>query len=189
MITSNLIIIIASMVITIAIILFYVLFISKLKFSETTINESSNEEIPKKNKIKPVLPAEKNLKPLSNYPSESGKNSAPKTVGQVKSLKEETGKVEKKEETSKIKENVFSEPSVDQKETDQSKDARKSFFLYGKVEFEGCKFKYGYLKTMPKYKPIPDECFGCPHILECVGSDGKKSDNYVSQVSKEHYRY
>jgi len=180
MITSNLIILIAPMVITIAIILFYLLFISKLKLSEKTLNESSNEKVPKQNEMKTVSAAEKKFKPLSYYFGDSGKNLTVKTAGQTTSLREENIEIE---------ENVLLEPSVDQKETGESKDARKSFFLYGKVNFEGCKFKFGYLKTMPKYKPIPDECFGCPHILECVGTNGKKSDDYVSKYSKERYRY
>jgi len=180
MFTSNLIILIAPIVITIAIILFYLLFISKLNLSEKILDEVSNGKIPKQNEMKTVSPAEKKFKPLPYYFGESGKNLTLKTPEQTTSLREETNEIE---------ENVFLEPSVDQKETSESKDERKAFFLYGKVNFEGCKFKFGYLKTMPKYKPIPDECFGCPHILECVGTNGKKSEQYISKFSKERYGY
>lgn len=179
MITSNLIILIAPIVMTIAIILFYLLFISKLKLSEKTLNESSNEKIPKQNEIKTVSAAGKKFKPLPYYFGDSGKNLTLKTPSQTTSLREETNENEEK---------VFREPSVDQKETGESKDERKAFFLYGKANFEGCKFKYGYLKTMPKYKPIPDECFGCPHILECVGTNGKKSEYYKSNFNQGRYR-
>jgi len=179
MLTSNWIIFIAPIVITIVIILFYLLFILKLKPSEKTLYESSNEKIPEQNEMKTVSAAEKKFKPLSYYFGDSVKNLTLKTHGQNTSLREETNENEEK---------VFREPSVDQKETGESKDDRKAFFLYGKANFEGCKFKYGYLKTMPKYKPIPDECFGCPHILECVGTNGKKSEHYSSNFNQERYR-
>lgn len=50
----------------------------------------------------------------------------------------------------------------------KDKEAKKSFFLFGKKNFEGCTHKFGYLKSLPKNTPIPDECFGCPQILECL---------------------
>jgi Ca2+/Na+ antiporter len=30
-----------------------------------------------------------------------------------------------------------------------------------------CAHHFGYLKTLPKNTPIPDECFGCTRIMEC----------------------
>ena len=56
----------------------------------------------------------------------------------------------------------------------RSKDGAKAFFLFGETEFKGCAFKPGYLKSLPKNKPIPDECFGCAQILDCVGLSGNK---------------
>ena len=171
------------MVMTIVIILFYFLFILKLKPSEKTLYKFSNEKLPELNEIpilnemKTVAPAEKEVKPLQNYLDNSGKNLTLKTASQAASLREETNKIE---------ESVVIDPSEYQKEPSKTKDDLKSFFLYGKANFEGCKFKYGYLKTMPKYKPIPDECFGCPHILECVGSNENKSEQY--NVNKERIR-
>jgi hypothetical protein len=49
-------------------------------------------------------------------------------------------------------------------------DARrkKSFFLFGEKDFGGCPHKLGHLSTLPKSTPIPEECFGCPQILECI---------------------
>ena len=61
-----------------------------------------------------------------------------------------------------------------QKGNIKSKDEKKAFFLFGETEFNGCTFKLGYLKSMPKNKPIPDECFGCPQILECAALSGNK---------------
>ena len=61
-----------------------------------------------------------------------------------------------------------------QKGNIKSKDEKKAFFLFGETEFNGCTFKLGYLKSLPKNKPIPDECFGCPQILECAALSGNK---------------
>jgi hypothetical protein len=56
----------------------------------------------------------------------------------------------------------------------RSKEEKKAFFLFGETEFNGCTFKLGYLKSLPKNKPIPDECFGCPQILECIALSENK---------------
>lgn len=50
----------------------------------------------------------------------------------------------------------------------KNKEVKKSFFLFGKKDFEGCTHEFGYLKSLPKNTPIPDECFGCPQILDCL---------------------
>jgi hypothetical protein len=34
--------------------------------------------------------------------------------------------------------------------------------------FQKCVHQFGYLRTMPKNTPIPDECFGCPKVLRCM---------------------
>jgi len=31
-----------------------------------------------------------------------------------------------------------------------------------------CLHEFGYLRTLPKNTPIPDECFGCSKIVECL---------------------
>jgi len=31
-----------------------------------------------------------------------------------------------------------------------------------------CLHQFGYLRTLPKNAPIPDECFGCSKIVECL---------------------
>ena len=68
---------------------------------------------------------------------------------------------------------VFAELEVDAKAENKNKDDKKAFFLFGETEFKGCTFKLGHLKSLPKNKPIPDECFGCPQILECIALSGK----------------
>jgi len=32
---------------------------------------------------------------------------------------------------------------------------------------QDCAHHFGYLKTLPRNTPIPDECFGCTRIMEC----------------------
>jgi len=36
------------------------------------------------------------------------------------------------------------------------------------VSKRDCMHHFGYLRTLPKNAPIPDECFGCPKIVECL---------------------
>jgi len=52
----------------------------------------------------------------------------------------------------------------------KEKEAKKSFILFGKRDFEGCPHKFGYLKNLPRNTPIPDECFGCPKVVECLAA-------------------
>jgi hypothetical protein len=33
-----------------------------------------------------------------------------------------------------------------------------------------CVHHFGYLRTFPKNSPIPDECFGCERIVDCLVS-------------------
>lgn len=50
----------------------------------------------------------------------------------------------------------------------QVKEKKKSFFIFGKTRFEGCPHEFGHLRKLPRNSPIPDECFGCSQILECL---------------------
>jgi cytoskeletal protein RodZ len=34
--------------------------------------------------------------------------------------------------------------------------------------FQNCVHHFGYLKSRPRKKPVPDECFGCPKVLQCL---------------------
>ncbi len=38
-----------------------------------------------------------------------------------------------------------------------------------------CLHHYGYLHSLPKNAPIPDECFGCPKIVDCLVSSNSNS--------------
>jgi len=34
--------------------------------------------------------------------------------------------------------------------------------------FQNCLHQFGYLKNLQKNTPVPDECFGCPKVMECL---------------------
>jgi len=38
-----------------------------------------------------------------------------------------------------------------------------------------CAHHYGYLHTFPKNSPIPDECFGCEKIVDCLVNNKKSA--------------
>lgn len=40
-----------------------------------------------------------------------------------------------------------------------------------------CLHHFGYLRTFPKNSPIPDECFGCEKIVDCLVNNKKSSKN------------
>jgi len=36
------------------------------------------------------------------------------------------------------------------------------------TDFQECVHHFGYLRNLPKGTPVPDECFGCKKILQCL---------------------
>jgi hypothetical protein len=36
------------------------------------------------------------------------------------------------------------------------------------TDFQECVHHFGYLRNQPKGTPVPDECFGCRKILQCL---------------------
>ena len=72
-----------------------------------------------------------------------------------------------------VKQNIEPVPSNNediimaiQKDRKRTTDQLKAFYLFGETEFNNCQHEFGFLKKM-KNKPIPDECFGCPRLLDC----------------------
>ena len=43
-----------------------------------------------------------------------------------------------------------------------------------------CKHQFGYLRTLPRNVPIPDECLGCDKIIECKHSLVKTLESHAS---------
>lgn len=46
-----------------------------------------------------------------------------------------------------------------------------------------CKYRFGYLRTLPKDASIPDECLSCDKIIECKHSQAKTLENRPHQPS------
>jgi hypothetical protein len=136
------------LVIIAAILVFYTLLLIKLKPSREDIETTENDSIELKKLEKPTTPTET---------SESASEAVTPTV---------------KEEPTEAVETEANALNVEVDETikknNKDKELKKTFFLFGEREFEGCPHKFGYLKSLRKNAPIPDECFGCPQILECL---------------------
>ena len=48
-----------------------------------------------------------------------------------------------------------------------------------------CIHFYGYLHSLPKNTPIPDECFGCVKIVDCLISPNSSSNSNSNHNSKK----
>jgi hypothetical protein len=46
-----------------------------------------------------------------------------------------------------------------------------------------CKYKFGYLRTLPKNTPIPDECYSCDKIIDCKHSKAKTLESSPPEQS------
>jgi hypothetical protein len=64
----------------------------------------------------------------------------------------------------------------------KSKDKMKSFYLFGEADFKRCQHKFGFLGKSHEDKPIPDECFGCPRIIECCKQNKKLRKKVKSKL-------
>ena len=47
-----------------------------------------------------------------------------------------------------------------------------------------CLYKFGYLRSYPKGKPIPSECMGCSDIFECLAHRKKKPKTTKKKTRK-----
>ena len=130
-----------------AILIFYTLLLIKLKPSREEIETAENDSMQPETLEKSIAPIE------------TIENVGEEVTPAVQKMPSETVEVEADAE------------SIDVEETgknDNGKESKKAFFLFGERDFEGCPHKFGYLKSLRKNAPIPDECFGCPQILECL---------------------
>jgi hypothetical protein len=46
-----------------------------------------------------------------------------------------------------------------------------------------CKYKFGYLRTLPRDASIPDECYSCDKIIDCKHSKGKTMESSPPEQS------
>jgi len=134
----------------------YAIFLFKLK--PTKENKStSNRDFEKEEKT--VMKSKKSGKRTTLAETQETTNEEPSPVVENQEIPEES--------TETIQSGANVEIEEEQKKK-KDKETKKSFFLFGKKDFEGCTHKFGYLRSLPKNTPIPDECFGCPRILECL---------------------
>jgi hypothetical protein len=132
---------------TIAIILvFYTLLLIKLKPSQEEIEMTENNSVKLENPRKPAVQ------------TEAIGNASEEIMSTVEEKPAETIEIEADTENIGVKET----------KNNKDRESKKAFFLFGERDFEGCPHKFGYLKSLRKNAPIPDECFGCPQILECL---------------------
>ncbi len=56
------------------------------------------------------------------------------------------------------------------KTTRKDKNVRKEIVetTQQKKSRSACSHHFGYLRTLPKNASLPDECLGCPNIIECL---------------------
>ncbi len=104
--------------------------------------------------------------PVSNKPWEKSEDYK---IGN--SLGIETFPTEQKHVTARV---ASMDTTAYQNDSSRNKDSMKSFYLFGETEFNHCAHEFGYLGAAWKNKPIPDECFGCPRVIECVAPTNKK---------------
>jgi len=112
--------------------------------STATIETAKEPEMPRTTKT-PKAP----IVYIENHSKREGKQEVPKTPEKLEAPKTE----ERQPPTPPPKQTPTSPPmSVDMGLPKGSPE---------------CAHHFGYLRTLPKNTPIPDECFGCTRIMEC----------------------
>jgi len=129
------------------ILVFYTVLLIKLKPSKEEIETTENDSIKPENIEKPIAQ------------TETIGNASEEVTPTVQEMPAEPIEIEADAESIDVKET---------RKNNKDRELNKSFFLFGERDFEGCPHKFGYLKSLRKNAPIPDECFGCPQILECL---------------------
>jgi hypothetical protein len=51
--------------------------------------------------------------------------------------------------------------AISNQSTDKNKEEKKEV---------KCPHSFGYLSTLPKGSPLPEECFLCPKVVDCLAS-------------------
>jgi len=54
------------------------------------------------------------------------------------------------------------------KENSHAKKPKTSSPTQPNAESHNCAHEFGYLKDLPRNTPVPDECFGCPKVMQCL---------------------
>jgi len=163
MFTPDLSVLNISLMAVIAIILaFYAIFLVKLKPTKE-YESTSNRDFEKGEET--VMKPKRPMKQTMPAKTKKTTNEDPASTVENQEIPEEP--VESVQTRTHVEERARELTQEIQKRK-KNKETKKSFFLFGKKDFEGCAHKFGYLRSLPKNTPIPDECFGCPQILECL---------------------
>ena len=88
------------------------------------------------------------------------------------SLRTSSSKSQPKSEGEKVDRPLFQLPQI-RKEAQQKKSkSPKGSGEEGSLESQRkCSHFFGYVKTLPKNTPIPDECLWCPSIVDCLSHE------------------
>ena len=50
-------------------------------------------------------------------------------------------------------------------------EGEKELLPHARTDSSRCPYVFGYLKKLDKNAAIPDDCLGCPRIMDCFGSN------------------
>jgi hypothetical protein len=79
-----------------------------------------------------------------------------------------------KPETSQTQKSFFQFPHVRKgTQENQMEPLGKSSDKGSQTPSKKCSHFFGYVKTLPKNTPIPDECLWCPSIVDCLSHEAK----------------
>jgi len=67
------------------------------------------------------------------------------------------------------------DPKTTRKDKNVGKETPKT--TQPKKSQSACSYHFGYLRTLPKNTSPPDECLGCPNIIECLTRTRIKKDH------------
>jgi hypothetical protein len=59
-------------------------------------------------------------------------------------------------------------PLLVKKEADNIQKSETTSSRQPNVGSQNCAHEFGYLKDLPRNTPVPNECFGCPRVMQCL---------------------
>jgi len=165
------------LIISIAVIALLILFVSLLlKLKPTNEEKKSQEEkaIEERPKIptRPIQPAAQSQPPSqpSGYLKNQSGTSLPSTPQKPQALVSAASRSDSAEENIESGVSPVRVHEVQRLPEPQTASRSNPTNSNGK----DCPHQFGYLKELPKNRPIPNECFGCQKIVEClVNKKGK----------------
>ena len=62
----------------------------------------------------------------------------------------------------------------------------KSYAAKSQTGLQKCVHSFGYLRSLPKNTSVPDECFGCPKIMQCLFQKSNPKISKSSTLTQSH---